>query len=77
MIRTHYDAQYEYYLDYFQGIPVKILRDRKTNEILFDASSVAKCLGYESTQDMMSRDDFLDLINQHNRETGKSPLRKI
>lgn len=77
MIRTHVDAQYEYYLDYFQGMPVKILRDRKTGEIFFDAGSVTKCLGYESTQDMMSQDEVLDLINQHKRETGESPLKRI
>lgn len=77
MIRTHYDQQYEYFLDYFQGIPVKIMRDRKTGEILFDAASVAACLGYESTADMMSRDEVLDLINEHKKEMGESPFRQL
>lgn len=40
MIRTHIDAQYEYFLAHFEGIPIKILRDRKTDEILFDADCV-------------------------------------
>ena len=57
MIRTHYDQENEYFLDYFQGIPVKIIRNRKTGEILMDAHSVAKCLGFESTEDMMGRDE--------------------
>ncbi|SFF25796.1 hypothetical protein [Spirosoma endophyticum] len=77
MIKIHYDDKYEYYLSYFEGIPVKILRDRKTGEILFDAGSVAECLGYESTQAMMSDDQVLDTINQHTQETGTTPLRRI
>lgn len=77
MIKTHYDDTYEYYLDYFEGIPVKILRDRKTGELLFDAGSVAECLGYASTQAMMSDDQVLDIINEHTRQTGESPLRKL
>ena len=77
MIRTHYDKEYEYFLDHFQGTPVKILRDRKTGEIMFDAASVATCLGYESADDMMSRDEFLDLINEQKKETGQSPFREV
>lgn len=77
MIRTHYDDQYEYFLAYFEGTPVKIMRDRKTNEILFDAGSVAECLGYESTEAMMSDDQVLDAINDHTKATGASPLRRL
>ena len=77
MIRTHYDTQYEYFLDHFRGTPVKILRDRKTGEIMFDAASVATCLGYKSADDMISRDEFLDLINEQGKETGQSPLRQL
>ncbi|QIP12235.1 hypothetical protein G8759_06130 [Spirosoma aureum] len=77
MIPTHTDEKYEYYLDYFQGTPVKILRDRQTGEILFDAGSVAECLGYKSTQAMMSDNRVLDTIYEHMQQTGVSPLRKV
>ncbi|MBD2752023.1 BRO-N domain-containing protein [Spirosoma validum] len=77
MIRTHYDDTYEYYLSYFEGTPVKILRDRKTGEILFDAASVAECLGYSSTESMMKDDQVLDCISAHINQTGESPLRRI
>jgi prophage antirepressor-like protein len=77
MIRTHYDSDYEYYLAPFENLPVKILKDRKTGEILFDAASVAACLGYQSTTDMMSRDEVLDVINTHIKETGESPLKRV
>ncbi len=77
MIRTHYDADYEYYLTHFGSTPVKILKNRKTGEILFDAGSVAACLGYRSTADMMSKDEVLDAINSHINETGESPLKRV
>lgn len=71
------DNNYEYYLDFFEGKPVKIMRDRKTSEILFDGESVAAYLGYDSMQTMMSQDEVLDCINEHTKETGTSPLRKV
>jgi prophage antirepressor-like protein len=77
MIRTHYDSNYEYYLAHFQNVPINILKDRRTGEILFYAASVAACLGYQSTADMMSQDEVLDIINTHIKETGESPLKRI
>ncbi|GAB3953285.1 hypothetical protein GCM10028805_36680 [Spirosoma harenae] len=77
MIHTHSDSQYDYFLDYFQGIPVKSLRDRKTGEIHFDLNSVAECLGYASVESMMSDDRVLDAINDHTQQTGKPPLQRL
>lgn len=77
MTKTHETPTHEYFLDYFQGQPVRIMRDRKTGEILFNLSNVAKCLGYESTEAMMSDDQILDSINKHKQQTGESPLRKL
>ncbi|WP_420147567.1 hypothetical protein, partial [Spirosoma sp.] len=70
MIHTHSSSQYEYFLSYFEATPVKILRDRKTGELLFDLASVAKCLGFASTEAMMSNDHVLDYINLQIKQTG-------
>lgn len=65
MIRTHFEAQYEYFLNYFQGTPVKTPRDGETGKILFDAGIIAAYLGYESTEYMISRGRALYIVNQH------------
>lgn len=77
MIKTHETATHDYYLDYFEGKPVRILRHKQTGEISFDLNSLAACLGYESAEAMMSDDRVLDCINEHTRQTGKSPLQKL
>ena len=78
MIQTHVTATHIFYVAYFKGIPVKIVRDRKTGKILFNAESVAACLGFDSTQDMMSQDVILEAISQYQQENnGDSPLRQM
>lgn len=77
MIKTHETDTHTYFIDYFDGTQVKIMKNKKTGEILFDAESVAKILGYGSMQGMMSDDNVLDLVNELKRDTGKFPIIKL
>lgn len=63
------DTQYDYYIDYFQGIEVKIKKDKTTNQIYFSSDSVAKILGFNNTDDMIQSNSdvtnaFLDGMNK-------------
>ena len=66
--------QYEIYLDFFENIPVRILKDIKTNEISFMAEDVSKVLGYGSLENLMGSDEVLDLMNEEHRRTGVYPI---
>ena len=63
------DTQYDYYIDYFQGIEVSIKKDKKTNQIYYSSDSVAKILGFNNADDMIQSNGdvtnaFLDGMNK-------------
>jgi TATA-box binding protein (TBP) (component of TFIID and TFIIIB) len=63
------DAQYDYYIDYFQGIEVRIKKDKTTNQIYYSSDSVAKIFGFNNTDDMIQSNSdvsnaFLDGMNK-------------
>lgn len=62
------DQQFIYYLDYFQGNPVHIRKDKTTQEIFFDAHDVCHILGLGSFNEFISSDAGLDLINEWKRD---------
>ena len=62
------DTQYDYYIDYFQGIEVSIKKDKKTNQIYYSSDSVAKILGFNNADEMIQSNNdvtnaFLDGMN--------------
>ena len=58
------DFFFKYYIDYFQGNPIQIRKNKFTNEIMFDANDLCKALGVnESFNDFLATDDGLDFIN--------------
>lgn len=62
------DTQYDYYIDYFQGIEVSIKKDKTTNQIYYSSDSVAKILGFNNAYDMIQNNSdvtnaFLDGMN--------------
>lgn len=62
------DTQYDYYIDYFQGIEVRIKKDKKTNQIYYSTDSVAKILGFNNSDEMIQSNNdvtnaFLDGMN--------------
>ena len=63
------DTQYDYYIDYFQGIEVRIKKDKTTNQIYYSTESVAKILGFNNADDMIQSNSdvtnaFLDGMNK-------------
>ena len=62
------DSEYDYYTSCFQGIEVRWSRNKKTQEFLMNSEDGARCLGFNSLDDMLSKhpelvDMFLDGIN--------------
>jgi len=63
------DSQFDYYIDYFQGTEVRMKKDKLTKQIYFSSESVAQCLGFKNTDEMIQSNNdvtnlFLDgLIN--------------
>jgi prophage antirepressor-like protein len=70
-------AEHHIYLDFFEGIPIRILKDIKTNEISFFAEDVAKALDYDSLENFMGSDEVLDMMNEVHSETGSYPIYAI
>ena len=63
------DAQYDSYIEYFQGIEVSIKKDKTTNQIYYSSDSVAKILGFNNADDMIQSNSditnaFLDGMNK-------------
>ena len=69
------DSEYDYFTSYFQGIKVRWSRNKKTQEFLMNSDDGARCLGFDSLDDMLSKhpelvDKFLDGINNGLVELG-------
>ena len=63
------DTQYDYYIDYFQGIEVRMKKDKVTHQIYYSSDSVAKILGFNNSDEMIQSNSdvtnvFLDGINK-------------
>ena len=66
--------KWEIYLDAYEGIPVRIKKDLRTNEISFFAEDVAKVLDYGSVENMMQDNSVLDIMNEEHKRTGNFPV---
>jgi TATA-box binding protein (TBP) (component of TFIID and TFIIIB) len=63
------DAQYDYYIDNFQGIEVRIQKDKLTQLLYISSDSLAKILGFNNADDMIGSNSdvtnaFLDGMNK-------------
>ena len=63
------DAQYDYYIVYFQGTEVRMKKDKQTHQIYYSSDSVAKILGFNNTDEMIQSNSdvtnlFLDGMNK-------------
>lgn len=63
------DAQFDYYIDYFQGTEVRMKKDKLTQQIYYSSDSVAKILGFNNTDEMIQSNSdvtnlFLDGMNK-------------
>ena len=63
-METNEDENYFYYIDFFQGMPIRILKDKKTGEILFNADDVVRALDLGADlNEFLGSDEGLDCIN--------------
>ena len=63
-MKTNEDERYIYYFDSFQGMPIRILQDKETGEILFNADDVARALDLGADlNEFLGSDEGLDCIN--------------
>ena len=77
MILMEKTEKHEIYLDFFENIPIRIMKNIQTSEISFFAEDVAKALDYGSLENMMGSDEVLDLMNEVKSETGSYPIYAI
>ena len=66
---TGEDKKYIYFKDYFQGNEIKIIKNKLTDEICFDANDVVRCAGLANSMDeFLSSDKGLDFISDCKKE---------
>lgn len=73
----HQTETHLYYESYFEGQKVRMMQDKKTSELKFNAEDTAKILGYGSLEKMMLDDAVLDALNEEYQEKGVFPISKI
>tara|TARA_R110002096_G_scaffold27009_3_gene83003 strand:- start:1211 stop:1444 length:234 start_codon:yes stop_codon:yes gene_type:complete len=64
------------YQDSFNGQPIRILKNKATNEILLNIEYVARVLGFKDSIELMSSNEALDIVNKHWKQTGNFPIKK-
>ncbi|HEX8270292.1 MAG TPA: hypothetical protein VF581_10415 [Flavobacterium sp.] len=67
--------KFDHYRGYYQGMTVRILHDRATEELWFDTYSIARLMGFQNVASMLDHSDevknaFLDEINDGTIITG-------
>ena len=65
---------YRILLGFFQGIPVRIQHNKITDEIKFSGDDVARCLGFDSLNTMLSTDGALDVMGEWLKANPDKPL---
>ena len=68
------DFVYRTLLGFFQGIPVRIRHNKITGEIKFSGDDVARCLGFDSLNTMLSTDGALDVMGEWLKANPGKPL---
>jgi hypothetical protein len=63
------DSQFDYFIDHFRGIEVRMKKDKLTQQIYFSSDSVAKILGFSDANEMIQSNTdvtnlFLDGMNK-------------
>jgi prophage antirepressor-like protein len=67
--QTKEDEKYIYFLDYFRGNRIEVMKDKISGEIFFNADDVVRCLGIGNTMnEFLSSDEGLDWINELKKE---------
>ena len=62
------------FVNYFEGNPIRFVLNKTNGELRMDAQAAARCLGFDSLNDMLSTDGALDVINEVKKECPDKPL---
>ena len=58
----------------YKGIPVRFFKNKFTGEIKISANDTAKCLGYDSLNELLSSDNGLDVISDWKKDNPDKPV---
>lgn len=68
MLLIEETASHKVFLSHFGNSPVRFIQDKGIGSVMMNSEDVAKCLGFESLQDLLSNnpegaDMYLDAMN--------------
>lgn len=67
--------EYNIYVDYLQGHPVRFIHDKKTDEIMINADDAIMAMGTDaSLEEFLGTDEGLDTINRLKQSEPGRPL---
>ena len=62
---------------YYDGTPVRFIKNKFTGEIKIDANDCARCIGFDNINDLLGTDKGLDAISDWKKDNpGKSVFGK-
>ena len=59
---------------YYDGTPVRFIKNKFTGEIKIDANDCARCIGYASIHDLLGTDKGLDAISDWKKDNPDKPV---
>jgi hypothetical protein len=59
---------------YYDGTPVRFIKNRFTGEIKISADDAARCIGFDSLNDLLGTDHSLDAISEWKRDNPDKPV---
>ena len=72
---THEDFFHIYFEGFFQGNRVRLMKNKFSGAIMFNADDVSRCLGLGSSiNDFLSTDKGLDFISEWKKENPDKPF---
>ena len=75
LIPTRETPTHIFYQAHYDGQLIKLIKDKATDEVFFDAHSVALALGYPSQQAMLADEHALAAMREYAQESGDSAIR--
>jgi hypothetical protein len=77
MIQTGETSAHIYYQAHLDGQLIGLVRDKATDELLFDAHSVALALGYPDAATLLNDPIAMEAIQEYIHETGENPIHQL
>jgi len=70
----HEDYFFKTLLGYFQGNPVRFQVNKINGEIKISADDAARCLGFDTLNDLLATDHGLDVISDFKKDHPDRPV---